>query len=200
MDVKQFEKSKELFDAALKEFGNKGYEKASLNNILKDVGISKGTFYYHFKNKEDMYAYLISMIIEAKKNFFTSHLDKDIFTKDFFTVLETLIQLGLKFAKQKPNISQFSEQFLKERNSKVVQKIFSRLEVETQSSNFLDVFIETAYQKNEIREDIPKDFIKNIINYLFVHLTDFTNSEHIEDFENVAQYLIKFIKTGITKS
>ena len=45
----------ELIKAALIEFGDKGYENASLNNILKEAGISKGTFYYHFKNRRIIY-------------------------------------------------------------------------------------------------------------------------------------------------
>ena len=39
---RSFERRDELINAALIEFGDKGYENASLNNILKEAGISKG--------------------------------------------------------------------------------------------------------------------------------------------------------------
>jgi len=79
---KSFEKRQELIDAAIKEFGEKGYENASLNNILKEARISKGTFYYHFDNKEDLYMYLISIFINEKKSFFASNVKaEDIYNR-----------------------------------------------------------------------------------------------------------------------
>ncbi len=35
-------------------FAKKGYEETSVNDILKQIGIAKGTFYHHFKSKEDV--------------------------------------------------------------------------------------------------------------------------------------------------
>ncbi|MDR0497502.1 MAG: TetR/AcrR family transcriptional regulator [Treponema sp.] len=44
----------EILDAAEKLFAAKGYEKATVNDILAAVNIAKGTFYYYFKSKEDV--------------------------------------------------------------------------------------------------------------------------------------------------
>lgn len=44
-----------ILNAAILEFGSKGYEGASLNNICKDNGISKGLFYHNFKSKDEIY-------------------------------------------------------------------------------------------------------------------------------------------------
>jgi AcrR family transcriptional regulator len=43
----------EILDAAEKLFAAKGFEKATVNDILEKTGIAKGTFYYYFKSKED---------------------------------------------------------------------------------------------------------------------------------------------------
>ena len=48
------ERKKELLDAALELFYVKGYEKTSVNDVLKKVGIAKGTFYYYFSSKEEL--------------------------------------------------------------------------------------------------------------------------------------------------
>ena len=42
----------EILDAAEKLFVSRGYEKATVNDILVSAGIAKGTFYYYFKSKE----------------------------------------------------------------------------------------------------------------------------------------------------
>jgi AcrR family transcriptional regulator len=49
----------EIFDAAEKLFAAKGYEAATVNDILEAVQIAKGTFYYYFKSKEDVLDALI---------------------------------------------------------------------------------------------------------------------------------------------
>jgi AcrR family transcriptional regulator len=44
----------EILDASEELFAAKGYEKATINDILAVVNIAKGTFYYYFKSKEDV--------------------------------------------------------------------------------------------------------------------------------------------------
>jgi len=48
------ERKKEILDTAEKLFADKGYEAATINDILDAVKIAKGTFYYYFKSKEDV--------------------------------------------------------------------------------------------------------------------------------------------------
>jgi AcrR family transcriptional regulator len=49
----------EILDVAEKLFAAKGYEAATVNDILSAVQIAKGTFYYYFKSKEDVLDALI---------------------------------------------------------------------------------------------------------------------------------------------
>lgn len=44
-----------IINAGILEFGTKGYEGASLNNICNDNGISKGLIYHNFKGKDEIY-------------------------------------------------------------------------------------------------------------------------------------------------
>lgn len=52
------EKVEKIINAAFEEFGKYGEDKASLNNILKSSGISKGVFYHYFQNKDDLHEFL----------------------------------------------------------------------------------------------------------------------------------------------
>ena len=52
-------RKKEILDAAERLFAAKGYEAATVNDILGAVKIAKGTFYYYFKSKEDVLDALI---------------------------------------------------------------------------------------------------------------------------------------------
>lgn len=49
-----------IFDAAIKEFSINGYSGATMDTIAENAGVAKGTLYYHFKSKEDIFKYIIS--------------------------------------------------------------------------------------------------------------------------------------------
>lgn len=53
--VKEAEERKnEILDVAERLFGTKGFDNTSTSDILNEVGIARGTLYYHFKSKEDI--------------------------------------------------------------------------------------------------------------------------------------------------
>ena len=58
------ERKKDILETARRLFITKGYEKTSVNDIIQEVGIKKGTFYYYFTSKEEM---LEEMILEVVK-------------------------------------------------------------------------------------------------------------------------------------
>ena len=47
-----------ILGAALDEFATRGFSAASLNRIIEAAGISKGSMYYYFDGKEDLYAHV----------------------------------------------------------------------------------------------------------------------------------------------
>ena len=47
-----------ILGAALDEFASYGFNAASLNRIIDAAGISKGSMYYYFDGKEDLYAHV----------------------------------------------------------------------------------------------------------------------------------------------
>ena len=60
---KQQLKSKEtkdrIFQAAKTILRKKGYEGLSIKNICEEAGVSNGSFYHHFKTKDDLLSYYI---------------------------------------------------------------------------------------------------------------------------------------------
>ena len=53
-----------LMDSAIKEFAERGFENASYNKIIERSGLSKGTVYYYFANKESLLKMVLNEIIE----------------------------------------------------------------------------------------------------------------------------------------
>lgn len=62
--VKEAEVRKnEILDVAERLFGTKGFESTSTSDILNEIGIARGTLYYHFKSKEDILDAMISRMM-----------------------------------------------------------------------------------------------------------------------------------------
>ncbi len=57
------EKRQAIIDAAIEEFGEKGYNNASTNRIVTKVGIAKGSLFQYFKTKDDLYFYLMDTAV-----------------------------------------------------------------------------------------------------------------------------------------
>jgi len=51
-EQKRLETRERLYEAALAEFGQAGFQKAQIDRIVERAGVARGTFYFHFPTKE----------------------------------------------------------------------------------------------------------------------------------------------------
>lgn len=56
-------RKQELLKIAYRMFVSKGYEETSIDEIIAEAHIAKGTYYYHFSSKEELLEGVISMMI-----------------------------------------------------------------------------------------------------------------------------------------
>ena len=57
-----------IIKAAIRVFAQKGYDGASMDGIAQAAQLTKPMIYYHFKNKKDLYLYLIESQVERFYN------------------------------------------------------------------------------------------------------------------------------------
>jgi len=60
------ERPKQILDAALEEFAQRGLGHARLEDIGKRAGVSKGTIYLYFPNKEELFREVVRTTIVAR--------------------------------------------------------------------------------------------------------------------------------------
>ncbi len=199
MKEKKFEKKTELLEAALSEFSSRNYEDASLNNIIKSAGVSKGTFYYHFKDKQELYIYLLKSSVEVKWEFINKNikLSPTEEKEDIFEVFKLQAKIGAEFASKHPDYHNLSKMFVKEKGNEIYDIAKNIL---NESSITLNEFVETAIKKGDFRNDFPRSFIIKIISYLFSHFEDVFNSEDDMELGNMIKnldYYVDFMKNGL---
>ena len=61
-------RKQELLNIAYRMFIEKGYENTSVDDIITEAGIAKGTYYYYFESKEATLEAVIEMMIEKAEN------------------------------------------------------------------------------------------------------------------------------------
>ncbi len=69
-------KEEKLFEATLNEFSTKNFELASTNEIIKKANYNKGSFYYRFKTKEELYFALIDYVYTVQISLFNAHSER----------------------------------------------------------------------------------------------------------------------------
>lgn len=57
--LKSMETKARIFNAAKRILKKSGYEQLSIKNICEEAGVSNGSFYHHFKTKDDLLSYYI---------------------------------------------------------------------------------------------------------------------------------------------
>lgn len=64
--MKKNERKQELLKIAYNMFLSKGYENTSIDDIIKEAEIAKGTYYYYFESKEATLEEVINMMVNEE--------------------------------------------------------------------------------------------------------------------------------------
>ncbi|MDP3487266.1 MAG: TetR/AcrR family transcriptional regulator, partial [Bacillota bacterium] len=75
-----YKKRHRILSAAVQEFTIRNLAEANISHIVKDAGISRGSFYQYFADKEDLYIHI----------FLTLREERRIYTQDVIDSLKTL--------------------------------------------------------------------------------------------------------------
>lgn len=90
------DKRERLIEAAGREFAESGFERASLNKIIERAEFSKGSLYYYFENKEDLYETVICRAAERMADDF-GFSPENLDAQTFWDELEELGVQAIEF-------------------------------------------------------------------------------------------------------
>lgn len=140
---------RKIFETSMKLFAEKGYDATSIEEITATVGVAKGTLYYHFTSKEEIFNFLIEEgmkllhnSIDIKTSKLSNNIDK----------LKAIVLIQIKIVVKYENlITILLNQFLgkEERNKKCQQHIFQYIK------KIEDIVVE-GIEKGEIKQGNPQ--------------------------------------------
>ncbi len=186
--------NKILWECALDAFSAQSYREASLNDIIKNAGINKGSFYYRFYDKMDLYLSLLSCMGNEKLAFFKEHYTNNQ-SIDFFDSLKDKVVLSLRFAQQEPRYNGLWKRILVEDpmiRSQVSEE-FSDL-----SQNVLFEEVEKAKEEGLLKSKASSVFIARVILSLFDALDKMINPNSTDDeIMTEVEHMIDMLQNGI---
>ena len=100
------EKRKRIINACIKEFALNGYENASTNVIVKNAGISKGTLFYYFESKKNLFMYMFNYSAEYLIGKYLSNRSEQ--PSDLFDRLVWISMQKIKMVYQNPMMSRLT--------------------------------------------------------------------------------------------
>jgi TetR/AcrR family transcriptional regulator len=167
------DKRERIYSSAAKVFARDGFEKANMSEIAKSAGVSKGSLYDYFENKEDLYlAVSLHAISESRRNI-DSVIDDE---KDFFDQSKDIFHQGLKFVVNNREYAQLYANISSCGMEEFARKL--TLRVEKHTADYYKEALKRGVENGTLRPDIDMNMAAFIINSLYVILMISVVSEH----------------------
>jgi AcrR family transcriptional regulator len=154
--------------AAAEEFALKDYESASLSEIIKRIGIAKGSFYRYFDSKLSLYRYVLNYALQLRLQHEGQILDAPI--DDFFEALVQNFQEKLAFDVKYPLFSALSYKVLQEQHEEVRP---TQQELKRQIFEVLKGMLKEQQRRGLVREDLDLDLMAHSIFQLQAGMYDY---------------------------
>ena len=202
--VQEVRKEKKIIDKAWELFAKNGYEETKVEDITKDLGISKGSFYTYFATKEELLYEVLGKIkkevIEKLENINVDQTPEK--------VLEDYVKAKMNHAVKILNNMKLRavEKYLIDPKLRILFQ-----ELQEKSTNFIKINIVEKFNSkngNKYNADVISEFILiSIEEFLYDEFVlknlekmkddDLINIQNTRKVENSLKEIIKFINNAL---
>lgn len=155
-------KHQRIMDAAIDEFLKSGYNEASINRIIKEAEISRGSFYTYFADKHELFDHIFNKM----KTIAAESIVDEVRTQngDVFAAARALIDKGLNLKPIPKN--KMAKLFNKLISSKDIALYMDELSMVTKD-DILDQMVRDIYDSmNDLKDGITLDEFRTVADML----------------------------------
>lgn len=178
---------RQIFEKSMELFANKGYDSTSIEEITSVVGIAKGTFYYHFSKKEDIFYFLIEEGMKLLKNSIDIKIKK---VDNSIEKIKSIILIQIKVTiKYETFIRLILGQMwgTEERNKMCKKKIEDYIGI-------IQEIVEDGINKKEIKKGNPEIIAYGIYGTIFSCLMNKDKKEINKLYKDYTDYIMQILK------
>jgi len=183
-----------ILDVAQEEFARYGYEKASLNRIIAEAGLSKGAIYYYFDNKADLFITVVSRMMDR----FPQIVQKLVNVEDAEQFWTTAHDAFLQIVKLKLDPTMFA--LLRELLNPEISAMFPEhlREMMQFSTVTLSRFVQTGQRLGVIRRDLPLHLLVHMIQGFMMAISswllELINGGQTPEPAGLTRFLLEFLR------
>ncbi|MBI4776342.1 MAG: TetR/AcrR family transcriptional regulator [Deltaproteobacteria bacterium] len=137
--------------AAVSEFSDNGFKGASVNRLATTLGISKGSIFQYFRNKNGLFLFVFEHAILTVKDYLkrvrSETEDLDVFER----IRETLLA-GVAFVRKNPKVFNVYLRIVHERSIPMRGELIHA--VRALSLEYLHSMLEEGQKRGELRPDV----------------------------------------------
>ena len=145
------EKKRRIEEAAAGEFSDNGYRSASINTIVSNVGIAKGSIFQYFGDKKGLFLFIFGQSVEKVKDYLKEVRDATT-DRPLAERLEETLKAGVDFTRKHPVIYRLYVRTLAEKEIPFRSEILTS--IRSYSLEYLLSLLETARDKGELRDGV----------------------------------------------
>lgn len=195
-----------ILQAAMEEFANNGYRRASTNTIVEAAGIPKGTLFYYFGSKKNLFFYVLDNAIVDFGSFIQA--EKGEPPDELFERLLHREQVKLRFAAAHPLTFRFFSKVFLDIPADILEELGGRFkEYSAASADDLTVGLDRTPFREGVDVEDAINMIHVLLEGIFARYSPRLKSAASEAFDTLIQEIsaecqryFNMIKKGIYKN
>lgn len=144
-------KQQAIIQEMVREFAANGYKKASINTIVRNLGIAKGSLYQYFQNKEKMFYFVFEQFTRLVKERVKEGVGEDD-DGDFFLQVRKVMETALSFVDHYPEYFQIYLKVLFEQDVPHREELLAQ--VRLFSRDYFGPLCREAGKQGRLRNDV----------------------------------------------
>lgn len=153
-------RQEKIFNAAAKEFAARGYEAASVNRIIDQAGISKGSLYYYFDDKEDLFVTVIERAFNRLKDDVGFVTPEELTAETYWNAFRDLMHRSVLYLQQNEWHVRLARSFHRLRavapTSPATRRILDL------GRDYLRTVLQRGQELGVVRRDLPLDLLVEV--------------------------------------
>lgn len=197
MTKKKTVQRERIIEVAQEHFERFGYKRAVIDNIVRDVGIAKGTFYLHFSSKEQLFLEIVNQLRHEALEKFLAAMDEETTVAG---KLRTMIRMSLDAFDEYPLLARLVAD---DPEFRLIARLLEQPSVQEEiehSRQFVLGILQEGSARGELRADLDLETAPFVIGTIkFLHFYTGLLKFHGVERENYVECLIDVIMRGMLR-
>lgn len=146
-----------VIEAGIKLFSEKGYHNTTVSEIAKKANVGKGTVYWHFDSKKDLFESIIMFSLKKLMDSVKRRVEEE---KDTINKLKIITELTLNFFIESQQLAKMQQESTFSLDRDFKEKIF---DFRNQKIAYIKVIIEEGKEEGSFNSTVDSDELANIL-------------------------------------